>query len=127
MNKQDKNLVAYCSLYCPKCYKMTISEAAEALKNELENPHFRGKEQFLSESFLENLNDLIKIRCTKICKEGGGNSECQIRKCCVQKRIDGCWECTDFEICGKLKEQYINNIKEIKELGFGGYIKKGSK
>lgn len=71
MSKSDKmfeKLVAYCSLYCPKCYKMTISEAAAKLKKELENPHVCGKIHFLQKSFLTNLDQIIALRCTKICK-----------------------------------------------------------
>jgi hypothetical protein len=106
---------------------MTISETATLLKKELENPHICGKIHFLPESFVTKLDELIALRCTKICKDGGGNPECHIRKCCVQKRIDGCWECDDFESCDKLKDQYINNIKIIKDKGFEGYLKERSR
>ena len=106
---------------------MTVSEAAATLKKELENPQICGKIQFLPQSFLTNLDELIALRCTKICKVGGGNPECLIRKCCVQKKINGCWECVDFETCGKLKKQYICNIKKIKEIGFDDYFKEKSK
>ena len=122
MNKQDKRLVAYCSLYCPKCYKMTISEAATKLKNELGNPHLCGKTQLLSDSFISNLNKLVEFRCTKICKDGGGNPKCIIRQCCIQKKLNGCWECSNFESCNKLNKQYICNIKRIKEIGLKGYL-----
>lgn len=127
MDKLNKKLVAYCSLYCPKCYKMTISQAAATLKKELENPHVCGKIHFLPESFIPNLNELVALHCTKICKYGGGNPDCLIRKCCVEKKIDGCWECVDFETCSELKEQYVRNIKRIKEIGFEGYLKERSK
>jgi hypothetical protein len=106
---------------------MTISEAARSLKKELENPHICGKTSSLSGSFLADLDGLISLRCPKICKEGGGNPECLIRKCCIQKGIDGCWKCSDPETCGKLKEQYVHNIRRIKELGFEGYLKERSK
>ncbi len=126
MNKLDKKSVAYCSLYCPKCYKMTISAAAAALRRELENPHICGEVK-TSESFLSELDDLTSLRCTKVCKVGGGNPNCIIRKCCVQKKINGCWECADFETCSNLKEQYIHNIKKIKKGGFERYLKERSK
>lgn len=115
MNQENK-LVAYCSLYCPKCYKMTVSEAAAALKKELENPNICGKKLIIPKSFLTKLDELIALRCTKICKNGGGSGECSIKKCCLQKGIDGCRECDTFASCEKLKDQYISNIKSIKEV-----------
>lgn len=127
MNKTDKKLVGYCSLYCPKCYKMTISNAAAKLKKELENPYICEKTHFLSEQFLSNLNELMALHCPKICKDGGGNPDCIIRKCCVQRKLNGCWECTEFESCDKLKEQYVRNIKRIKEIGIYGYFKERGK
>lgn len=102
---------------------MTISGAAIVLKKELANPLLDEKKISLSESFLAKLDELIALRCTKICKDGGGNPECTIRKCCLKKRIDGCWDCDNFESCDKLKDQYIHNIKQIKELGLDSYIK----
>lgn len=127
MNKTDKKLMAYCSIYCPKCYKMTISDAATNLKRELENPHICGKMPDLPESFTEKLNEMIALRCPKICKDGGDNPDCEIRKCCIQNKKDGCWKCNDFESCSKLKEQYLRNIKKIKEIGFDNYIKERSR
>ncbi|PIN72140.1 hypothetical protein COT48_01675 [Candidatus Woesearchaeota archaeon CG08_land_8_20_14_0_20_47_9] len=32
----NTDLVAYCGLYCPKCYKTVVSEAAKSLKTALE-------------------------------------------------------------------------------------------
>lgn len=121
MNKQDKKFVAYCGLYCPKCYKMTVSEAAEKLKKDLDNARICGKVKFLSKGFAKDLDDLSALYCPKFCKAGGGNKNCLIKKCCQQKRINGCWECVDFKSCDRLKEQYIGNIKKIKKFGLNGY------
>ena len=30
------------------------------------------------------------------CADGGGNPDCEQRKCTVLKQITGCWECDDF-------------------------------
>jgi len=109
---KDK-LIAYCGLYCPKCYKMTISEAAINLKKELDNKQGCGKLNCLSESFKLELDELIALRCNKICKDGGGSLDCKIRKCCIEKSFDGCWECNDFESCDKLSLQFVENLKSI--------------
>jgi hypothetical protein len=96
---------------------MTVSEAAKSLEKALKNPNICGKKLLLSESFLTKLDELIALSCTKICKDGGGSPECSIKKCCIKKEINGCWECSGFTSCDKLKDQYIGNIKKIKELG----------
>jgi len=113
MIKEDNNLVAYCGLYCPKCYKMKVSEAALNLKKELENKHVCGKIKCLSESFILELDSLIALHCNKFCKDGGGSQDCKIRICCINKGYNGCWQCNDFESCDKLSTQFIENIKLI--------------
>lgn len=49
----------------------------------------------------EVLGAMVKLRCRKICKDGGA-AFCEIRKCCQKKGIEGCWECEEFETCEKL-------------------------
>jgi len=122
------NLVAYCGLCCPKCYKNTVAEAAESLRAELENAKAKGA------GFLENLpeteetlNSLIKLRCGKFCRAGGGKSSCKIKICCNDKNIEGCWECEAFEACSNLKEQFVDNIRKIKKLGINGFIQSNAK
>lgn len=122
MNEENTNLVAYCGLYCPKCYKMVVSEAAELLTNALENTHICGSSNEPSIQFKKNLNNLVSLHCPKLCKEGGGNPNCPIRKCCIKKNLAGCWECDDFQICNKLNEQFVNNIHQIKKLGIDGFV-----
>jgi len=111
MKKQDNKLIAYCSLYCPKCYKMSVSDAAMNLKKELENKHICGKTKWLSKSFYSELDSLISLHCNKFCKEGGGSPNCKIRICCIKKGYNGCWECNNFKSCDKLSNQFIENIK----------------
>jgi len=123
MPPNPQNLTAYCGLYCPKCYKMVISEAASTLKNALKSTHICGKKNLTSAPFKQTLNDLITLHCPKICKDGGGNPDCKIRKCCVVKNIIGCWECNDYETCENLTEQFVGCIKKIKKQGLDGYIK----
>ncbi len=122
MSEEKVNLVAYCGLFCPRCYKMVVSEAAKILKNALENTHICGSPNEPSIQFKEELNKLVGLRCPKLCKEGGGNPNCTIRKCCIKKNIAGCWECEDFQICDKLNNQFVDNIHKIKKLGIDGFV-----
>ena len=50
----------------------------------------------------EVLGAFVKLRCKNACRNGGGPPFCKMRKCCVKKEIEGCWECDMFESCKKL-------------------------
>lgn len=72
---------------------------------------------------------MVRLRCNKGCRSGGGNPACKVRGCCVKKGIDGCWECGDFESCGKLEflkpiheDACLKNLKKIKKAGVDGFI-----
>jgi hypothetical protein len=41
--------------------------------------------------------------CTRICRDGGCSSLCPPRKCCLGRKLVGCWECRDYESCVKPK------------------------
>lgn len=123
MAQENEKLVSYCGLYCPKCYKMVVSSAAELLNDSLKNTHICGSINDPSDGFKKELEKLVSIRCPRVCKDGGGKPDCKIRKCCLRKNLVGCWECEDFEECENLKEQFITNIKKIKKLGISGFVK----
>lgn len=71
--------------------------------------------------FLEVLNSLIDLQCTKTCPETGGCSMCGTTKSCVtiqcvqEKKLNGCWECEGNEVCEKLAFQRMSYGKTIKE------------
>jgi hypothetical protein len=122
MGKESLKLIAYCGLYCPKCYKMVVSQKAKALKDALENTHICGSVNEPRKEFKEELNKLAGLRCPKLCKDGGGNPNCLIRKCCIEKNFAGCWQCHDFLECNNLKKQFVDNLKKIKEMGIEDFI-----
>ncbi len=131
MSEHDASLVAYCGLDCTECfvYKMTVSEAAKALRREMRAARLKEAWKdipFLGEyePFKKSLDGLAALRCTKVCRDGGGNPWCKIRKCCQKKGFVGCWECDDFETCSKLVERYLKNIRIIKRLGVEGFLAK---
>jgi len=123
MKKINEN-VGFCGLYCPRCYKMRVSGAAKILQLELERAAKRGA-RFLKElnpSFNNDLALLVLKECHLFCRAGGG-SECRISICCREKGLDGCWQCSAFETCDKLKEQFVNHCKDINKLGIKKYVK----
>ncbi|MEW5759654.1 MAG: DUF3795 domain-containing protein [Candidatus Thermoplasmatota archaeon] len=140
MNKQNKNLVAYCGLYCGDCffYKAEIADLAGDLRKKLReaklNLNYKEFSKFAKEfknypQCYEVLGAMVKMRCKKTCQNGGGPPFCKIRKCCQRKNIQGCWQCEGFETCEKLdflkpthKEAHIKNLRIIKKQGIDKFI-----
>lgn len=117
--------IAYCGLYCPKCWNMKISFSAKKLLNELLSAKAKGA-TFLQDdpSIKKVLDKLIDLECIKFCREGIKKSEtCSIKICCDEHKIIGCWECPDINSCKKLKKQFFNNNCKIKKIGIEKYIK----
>lgn len=141
--EEEKNLTAYCGLYCADCihFRNKHSKLAEQLKKALEDVDFQSyasvKSPFGSElqeydSFLNVLEALITYSCSEGCRVSGGcsKSPCQIVQCCREKGYEGCWECRTFETCGKFEPlkprceaSVMHNLKEIRENGFNGWSK----
>jgi hypothetical protein len=51
-------------------------------------------------------------------------------ECCERKELVGCWECDEFEECGRLKEleaghgqAHIKNLRRIRRNGVGAFLK----
>ena len=140
---KDNNLIAYCGLYCGDCfgYEGKVADLARDLRKELRQSKFDKTAEFLSSlSFFEVfknyrqcyevLGALVKFRCKKACKGGGGGPPfCKMRKCCQQKGIEGCWQCDEFETCEKLDflkpnhgDAHLKNLRQIKKAGVDNFL-----
>jgi hypothetical protein len=139
---QEKDLIAYCGLYCGECPNHTgkIADFARDLRKELRSVRFDKTAETLSEmSFFKVFNDyqqcyevlgaMVKLRCKHACRNGGGNPYCKIRKCCQKKGLEGCWLCSEFETCKKLDElsanhgaAHIKNLQKIKKKGIDEFL-----
>lgn len=140
---QDENLIAYCGLYCKDCHGNNgkIPDLARDLRKELRKNNYDKFAEFIStysfgKDFKEYktcytvLGAMVKFRCKKGCKNGGGSPFCKIRKCAQKKDFDGCWECDGFETCKKLDflmpvhgNAHIKNLENIKKKGKEGFLK----
>lgn len=91
-------------------WKNSISSGE--LNEELKNKNFKQNADHFAEmpffkvfknydSFVEVLKTLEGLTCEG-CRGRGGPQFCEIRKCCNEKEIRGCWECNEFEKCEKL-------------------------
>ena len=123
------NNIAYCGLYCRECpgHQGIIADLARDLRKELRKAKVEKiaetlataspfKEfKYYSETY-DLLGALVKFRCKRVCKEGGGPPFCKIRKYCQKKEIDGSWKCEIFTTCKKLDFLRIRNTG-IQRLG----------
>ncbi len=143
MAKLKKSVVAYCGLCCADCFARdgAVADLAGELKKELKRVGFERFAESVSEvpyfkalkkypDFHEVLETLGKARCSKLCREGGGGPTCEVRICCREKKIEGCWECGEFVECDKLKFLepvhgigHIRNLRRIKRNGVDGFLK----
>jgi hypothetical protein len=125
----EKELIAYCGLYCADCfgYQGKIAELAKELRAELRQVKMdkmvQGIPFIKSENYkqcYEVLGTLVRLKCKSACRGGGGNPFCKIRKCCQKKELQGCWECDAYETCTKLDTLKTNHgtahLKNLKKL-----------
>ena len=138
----NKNLIAYCGLYCGDCvsYRGKVADLARDLRKELRAAKFHNTAEVLAAvpffQALKNYNEcyevlgaLVKFRCKKTCRSGGGPPFCKMRKCCQKKGIEGCWECAEFETCEKLDflktghgEAHLKNLRTLKKKGVDAFL-----
>ena len=136
-NKEDTVLISYCGLYCGDChaYTGTVSRLAKELRKELRKTEYdkfakymskypSGKDFKYFDECYKVLGAMIGFQCEKGCRLGGGSSSCKIRQCCLEKNIEGCWQCNEFEKCKKLDaltpvhgQAQIKNLRTIQKKG----------
>ncbi|HPR32771.1 MAG TPA: DUF3795 domain-containing protein [Prolixibacteraceae bacterium] len=129
--------IAYCGLYCGDCpnHSGVIADLARDLRKELRKYRFDKTAESLSQiSFFTDfehydscytvLGAMVRMRCSRTCRNGGANPGCKIRICAKKKGFEGCWECPEFEFCNKLDFLNTNhgvahrkNLRLIKKSG----------
>jgi hypothetical protein len=144
MTKKTK-MIGYCGLYCHDCpsYTQTVANLARELRKNLRQDKFDQYADIMArmpnlkafENYkqgMELLEAMATIRCQG-CKAGGWDGKCQIRKCVKEKAFPGCWQCEIFESCEKLKAlgeggdiTYLKNLRKIKRVGPGDFVKSKS-
>jgi hypothetical protein len=144
MPSEKDNLkgVAFCGIYCDNCFLHAgkIADLARDLRKELRAAKFDKSAEALSEvpffkvfkgypACYEVLGALVKVRCKRTCRGGGGPPHCKIRICCRNKGIDGCWQCQDFQKCEKLEvlckghgDAHIKNLNTLRRKGVSAFI-----
>jgi len=135
---ENRDLVAYCGLYCGDCfgYQGKVADLARDLRKELRQAKFDKvaegipfKEFKHYKECYEVLGALVRLRCKNACKGGGGNPFCKIRKCCQKRGIEGCWQCDEFETCETPDflqpahgDAHIKNLRILRKKGVDAFI-----
>lgn len=100
--EDDETLLAFCGLYCGDCHGLIgkIPDLARDLRRELRRTRYDKFAEFISTYSFGNdfkkydecykvLGAMVKFRCRKGCRAGGGSPFCKIRKCARKKEIEG--------------------------------------
>ena len=142
MSEENVELIAYCGLYCGECHGYTgkIADLARDLRKELRQAKYARMAAALAEmpffavykdydKCYEVLGAMVKMRCKRTCRGGGGPPFCKMRKCCQKKGIRGCWECDEFETCVHLDflksvhgDAHIKNLRILSKKGVDVFL-----
>lgn len=142
MEKKEE-LIAYCGLYCDDCHGHNgrIPDLARDLRKELRASRYEKFAEFISgynfgkdfagyDECYKVLGAMVKFRCRKGCRAGGGSPFCKIRKCVENKELEGCWECIEYKTCEKLDflvpvhgDAHVRNLNAIKRKGKSEFLK----
>lgn len=141
MNNSEVELTAYCGLYCGDClrYRSKVAGLARDLLSELQAVQFDKYAEVKSASVKrlkhydecrQVLDAIVKLECDTPCKLGGDGclGPCEIKNCVQTKKLEGCWECDEFERCDKFEffrpmhgDTTKGNLRKIKKYGLSGW------
>ena len=131
--EEKRNYLSFCGAYCKTCYWFTgeIKKRAKGLLEiaEEQNGFSRlFKDKVDSENFLKGLKIISEDTTCSGCKLEK-REKCEIMRCALKKGVENCGECKEFpcEILKKnpwiIKFHTIENLEEIKRIGFEKWVK----
>ena len=140
----EKDLLAYCGLFCGDCagYTGDIASAAAELADSLDRYQFQRTATVM---FPEQVGDydalrgtlafLTELKCPATCRErSADDTDCQILACCVERGFPACYQCDAFESCSKLAslealhgDSCIRNLRSIREMGLETWLAEGQR
>ncbi|MCJ7575387.1 MAG: DUF3795 domain-containing protein [Dehalococcoidia bacterium] len=145
---EEIELIGYCGLYCGDCirYRSKASDLARELLCELHATEF-DKYAAIKSNSLDQLDAvkkfdhygeccrvleaIVALQCSSPCRIGGGCAPppCDVLACCGEKGFDGCWQCDEFEKCGKFEsfraiygDSPRQNLRTIKKFGLDKWV-----
>lgn len=126
-------VISYCGVCCNHCgMQKHIPGMAAELKRFIEAYGYDEWIRNITQAF--DLNDLMKglnwfaSSACPSCLKGGGMPRCEIRNCCLQKKLKSCYFCPEFSSCAKLnyqKETYQveKHFEKIRQIGYENWLK----
>lgn len=142
MSGDGVDKIAPCGLHCDDCFahQGRIADLARDLRKELRAARFDIFAEEMSKvgpfkDFSEYqeaykvLGAMVKFRCKRGCRAGGGNPWCAMKKCTERRELAGCWECDDFETCDKLTaleathgDAHVRNLRKLSKKGPEAFV-----
>lgn len=143
----EKELLAYCGIYCPDClgYTGVVADAAENLLDVLTRHKFERtaasvfpEELAEYDRLREMLGFMAALRCPARCRKdesAASASSCRVRACCRERGFFACYECDGFEECETLSsivgglhaESCVANLKSVREMGLDAWLQSGKR
>lgn len=138
---KPEDLIAYCGVSCGTCARWrdysefrtlaaVLAEWADAQGFQYWVPD--EAKEFDYNEFRKGLDFFSKkdtwLVCQNSCRSGGGNPECEIRKCCEDRELVLCFDCEEFP-CEKVErdKKMVKRGEEYKELGRDRWMKQQAK
>lgn len=128
---KPEDLITYCGFYggnCARWYEYAVfRDLAATLAEWLDAQGYQywmptEVKEFDYTEFRKALDFFSKkdtwLICSKCCIGGDGNPDCEIRKCCKDRGLEVCFECSEFP-CDIVKggTKMIERAEEYKKLG----------
>jgi hypothetical protein len=136
--KAQRNEVGYCGCYCRTCHwysdamRKPSAQLLEVVKANFEVTGWINAKGDSSAETVKGLEILSKSACAFNCKGGSGWTGCPVRDCCVAKKVEFCFECSDFPCTTwDEKSKYSNvfnsskkkRLQEMKEIGVEEWVR----
>lgn len=129
--------IGYCGVCCNHCgMKTSISEMAAKLKRFIEAYRYGEWVHNITQDFdysnlMKGLNWFANSPCLG-CLKGGGMPFCDVRICCLKRKLKNCYSCEEFLVCEKLnykKETYevSGHFEKIKRIGYEKWLREQEK
>ena len=102
-----KNQIGYCGLWCGSCVvgNGTLKELTKRYEEIIKGYGVDdwGAKDFDSKEFIKGLTLIQALPICQGCLKGGGNDNCKIRPCALNRKISDCIECNDLTTCKNLE------------------------
>jgi hypothetical protein len=129
----DGVMIGYCGVCCNHCgMQCRIPEKANELKRFIDAYRYGEwistiTREFDYNNLMKGLEWFAQSGCPG-CPEGGGMPRCDVRGCCLKKKLKNCYFCEEFSKCKKLNYQKATyqietHYDRIKQIGYENWLK----